>query len=178
MTTVSKHSRYMEIAHAISKLSKDTSTQVGAFILGPTGEGGPWGYNGAPRGCGADEAGSDRSARPEKIFWFEHAERNAIYNAARVGYPVKGSSLVVTHFPCMDCARAIVQAGIVKVITPEPSLDFWHRWKDHILRTKRLFAECNVQLILLPPSTAFDKEQTELRETVREGGAQTGETHA
>lgn len=152
---MNKIEEYLGIANAISKLSKDESTKVGAFILGPTGEGGPWGYNGAPRGCDADDAGEARGVRPEKYFWFEHAERNAIYNAARVGYPVKGSSLVVTHFPCMDCARAIVQAGIVRVITPEPEFSFAMRWRDHIARAKWLFAECGVELVFSPSPAAY-----------------------
>ena len=144
--TNDKLSKYLGVATAVSKFSKDSSTQVGAVVIGPTGEGGPWGYNGAPRGCGADEAGDPRGERPEKYFWFSHAEANAIANAARVGYPLVGTTLVVTHFPCMDCAKAIVQAGIVKVIAPEPELSFWERWKEQILRAKALFRECGVEV--------------------------------
>lgn len=141
-----KLSKYLGIALAVSKLSKDSSTQVGAVLVGPTGEGGPWGYNGAPRGCSADESGDDRGVRPEKYHWFSHAELNAITNAARVGTPLAGCTMVVTHFPCMDCARAIVQAGIVKVVTPEPEFEFAMRWREHIDRSKRLFAECGVEV--------------------------------
>lgn len=142
-----KLSKYLGVAQAVSEFSKDSSTKVGAVVIGPTGEGGPWGYNGAPRGCRADEPDDPRGVRPEKYFWFSHAEANAIANAARVGYPLVGTTLVVTHFPCMDCAKAIVQAGIVKVITPEPELSFWERWKEHILRAKQLFAECGVEVV-------------------------------
>ena len=46
----------------------------------------------------------------------EHAERNAIYNAARCGTPLEGCTLYVEIMPCMDCGRAIVQAGIREVI--------------------------------------------------------------
>lgn len=141
-----KLQKYMGLAAAISGLSKDRSTQVGAVVIGTTGEVRSMGYNGAPRGCNADEAGDPRSERPEKYFWFSHAELNAITNAARVGTPLAGSSIVVTHFPCMDCARAIVQAGIVRVVTQEPTLEFWGRWKEHIMRTKQLFAECGVDV--------------------------------
>ena len=144
--TNDKLSKYLSVATAVSKFSKDSSTQVGAVVIGPTGEGGPWGYNGAPRGCHADELGDLRGLRPEKYFWFSHAEANAIANAARVGYPLVGTILVVTHFPCMDCAKAIVQAGIVRVITPEPDLSFWERWKEQILRAKALFRECGVEV--------------------------------
>ena len=147
---MTKPQKYMEIAYAVSKLSKDPSTQVGAVILGSSYEVRSVGYNGAPRGCSADED-ERATTRPEKYYWFSHAELNAITNAARVGTPLAGSCLVVTHFPCMDCARAIVQSGITTVITYEPSLEFWERWKEHIMRAQRLFNECNVELVYLEP---------------------------
>ena len=145
---MTKDRKYMEIAYAISRLSKDPSTQVGAVIIGPTQEVRSLGYNGAPRGCSADEAGDERrDTRPEKYFWFSHAELNAITNAARVGTPLAGSSLLVTHPPCMDCARAIVQAGITRVVTVRPSADFVERWHEHMSRTQRLFDECGVEYL-------------------------------
>ena len=140
--------KYLEIARATAKLSKDTSTQVGALILGSTQEVRSLGYNGAPRGCSADEDARGRE-RPEKYFWYSHAELNAITNAARTGTPLLGSSLVVTHFPCMDCARAVVQAGIVEVFCPENSAEFYARWEEHIERAIQLFNECNVKVTWL-----------------------------
>ena len=138
-------SKYIGVAHAIAKFSKDQSTQVGAVVIGPTQEVRSMGYNGAPRGCKADE--DIRGAtRPEKYFWFSHAELNAITNAARVGTPLAGSTIVVTHFPCMDCARAIVQAGIVRVVTNEPDAAFMHRWAEHVKRAMVLFNECRVEV--------------------------------
>lgn len=136
--------KLLKVAEAIAQLSKDKSSKVGALIIGPDGEGGPWGYNGAPRGCRADED-ERMETRPEKYMWAEHAERNAIYAAARKGFPTKGCSILVTHPPCMDCARAIVQAGIKQVFYPEPDLEFVKRWGDHMGRTKHLFEECGVQ---------------------------------
>jgi len=143
---VSKHEKYLDVAEAISRLSKDSSTQVGALVVGKGGEFIASGWNGAPRGCSADEPGDSRGDRPEKYFWFSHAEANAITNAARVGTPLAGSSIVVTHFPCMDCARSIVQAGIVKVITRRPEFEFAVRWREHISRSLRLFNECGVEV--------------------------------
>ena len=139
-----KARKYLEIAKAVAKLSKDQSTKVGAIILGASLEVRSLGYNGAPRGCAADE--DDRgTTRPEKYFWFSHAELNAITNAARVGVPLDGCALLVTHPPCMDCARAIVQAGIKKVFCPSPNSDFVTRWKEHIERSAALFKECGVE---------------------------------
>jgi len=139
-------SKYLQIAQAIAQLSKDT-TKVGAVIIGKNGEGGPWGYNGAPRKCNADE--DERKERPEKYFWFEHAERNAIYAAAKAGFSTDGTTLVVTHPPCMDCARAIVQAGIVRVIAANAEAEFTARWLESTVRTKRLFDECGIEFEII-----------------------------
>ena len=142
---MTKDQKFMGLAYARARFSKDTSTQVGAIIIGPSGEDRSSGYNGAPRGCRADESGDLRgTTRPEKYFWFSHAELNAITNAARVGTPLSGCSIYVTHPPCMDCARAIVQAGIKRVIAVRPTAEFAERWAEHITRTKQLFAECGV----------------------------------
>lgn len=139
--------KYMGIVDAIAKLSKDESTKVGSIILGPSFEVRSLGYNGAPRGCVADE--DARNQRPEKLFWFSHAELNAITNAARVGTPLNGCALLVTHPPCMDCARAIVQAGIVFVVTRNPGSEFFERWEEHTRRTKQLFDECEVDYVMV-----------------------------
>ena len=148
--TPEKARKYLEIAYATAKLSKDQSTKVGAIIVGQESlEVRSLGYNGAPRGCSADE--DERgTTRPEKYFWFSHAELNAITNAARIGTPLQSTSMVVTHPPCMDCARAIVQAGIKQVFVPEWNQEFHERWQEHIGRTKRLFDECGVEFVVLP----------------------------
>ena len=142
--TPDKARKYMEIAYATARLSKDTSTKVGALIVGPSQEVRSLGYNGAPRGCDADRADDPRSVRPEKYLWYSHAELNAITNAARVGTPLEGCTLLVTHPPCMDCARAICQAGIKRVIAVRPDDEFRARWNEHATRSARLFEECGV----------------------------------
>ena len=145
----SKAKKHLIVAKALAFVfSKDQSTQVGARILGPNGETRSDGYNGAPRGCSADED-ARATTRPEKYYWFSHAEVNAITNAARVGTALDGSSMVVTHPPCMDCARAIVQAGIVEVFVPEWDAEFHSRWHEHIIRTRQLFDECGVKYTVI-----------------------------
>ena len=136
--------KYMAIAETVAQLSKDSSTKVGAIILGQGGtEIRSLGYNGAPRGSTADTDGRCQT-RPEKYFWVSHAEQNAIVNAARVGTPLAGGIMLVTHPPCMDCARAIVQAGIKEVYWLAPTSDFLERWREHLARVLKLFAECGV----------------------------------
>jgi len=62
----------------------------------------------------------ERHAHPERLLWIEHAERNAIFAAARAGHATAGATLVTTFHPCADCARAIVQAGIETLHTLPP----------------------------------------------------------
>lgn len=66
----------------------------------------------------------ERTSRPSKYHWIEHSERNALYAAARVGKATEGSTMYMDWFPCADCARAIVQAGVrVLYCGPLPSDD-------------------------------------------------------
>lgn len=60
--------------------------------------------------------------------------------------------MLVTHYPCMTCAKTIVQAGIKQVVCPEPSGEFAERWAEDIKRSQALFYECGVRL------TTFERE--------------------
>lgn len=124
--------------------SKDNSTKVGALIIGEeTFEVRSSGYNGMPRGCNDNKP--ERLKRPEKYLWFEHAERNAIYNAAKVGTPLEGTILFVTLTPCMDCARAIIQSGIKGVVSLSANRsDLLARWEGHFDKTDELFSEVGI----------------------------------
>lgn len=59
----------------------------------------------------------------EKYYWFEHAERNAIYNAARIGVPLEGARIYVNLFPCADCCRAVIQSGLRELNTLAPPVN-------------------------------------------------------
>lgn len=141
-----KHRKFIDIAHAVAQLSKDRSTKVGAICIGPAGEIRAMGYNGMPRSC--DDDIEARHERPEKYYWFEHAERNLVFNAARIGVPLEGCTLIVSGlYPCMDCARAIVQSGIREVITPPFPTD--EKWADQARRSHQLFQECGVTVHII-----------------------------
>ena len=106
-------------AALISQKSKDPSTKVGCVIVGDDNAVLSMGFNGFPRGV--EEDYDNRWNRPEKYNWVEHAERNAIYNAARNGIKLAGTRLYLNYEPkpCADCARAIIQSGIIEVIGPD-----------------------------------------------------------
>jgi deoxycytidylate deaminase len=75
-------------------------------------------FTGAPRPEDFVTELNERWERPQKYDWVEHAERNAIYNAARMGIPLKGCSAFITLAPCAACSRALIQSGIVEVYGP------------------------------------------------------------
>jgi dCMP deaminase len=110
--------RFLELARFVGQWSRDRSRKVGCVIVGANREVRAIGYNGFPRG--ADDDADERYDRPTKYLWTEHAERNAIFQAARVGIALEGCTMYLPWFPCMDCARAIVQAGIRRLIAIRP----------------------------------------------------------
>ena len=102
------HERFMDVAELVRTWSKDPSTKVGAVVVGPDREIRSTGYNGLVRGV--DDNKPERLERPTKYDFFEHAERNAVYNACLIGASLKGCVIYVTAMPCPDCARAIIIA--------------------------------------------------------------------
>lgn len=143
--TPEKARKFLGIARAVAALSKDRNAKVGALAIGPAGEVRAMGYNGFPRGCNDDI--ECRHERPEKYLWTEHAERNLLYNAARVGVPLEGCILVVTPlFPCMDCARGIVQAGFKYVVAEAENNP---RWAASNAKARELFNEVGIEVVMI-----------------------------
>jgi len=105
---------YLEICRTVARRSKDPNTQLGCVIVGPNHEIRSTGYNSFPRGIRDDVP--ERLIRPAKYLWIEHAERNAIYAAARCGISLEGCTIYVELMPCIDCARGIIQAGLWEVV--------------------------------------------------------------
>lgn len=133
--------RFVDLARLVGSWSKDRSRKVGAVIAGFNREILSVGYNGFPRGVNDDV--EERHQRPAKYLWTEHAERNAIYNAARRGVELEGATIYLPWYPCMDCARAIVQVGISDVVAVEPDWNDPTFGKDFAL-VKELFSEADV----------------------------------
>jgi len=135
--------RFMGLARYVGSWSKDRSTKVGCVIVGPANEVRAIGYNGFVRGL--DDSDEARHERPAKYQWTEHAERNAIYHAAQVGSPLRGCRMYVPWFPCMDCARAIVQCGLVELIAQQPDLND-PRWGGDFRSSVEMLAEAGVRV--------------------------------
>lgn len=137
---------FRELAKTVSKKSKDRNAKIGAVIVGKGNEVISTGYNSFPRNLN-DEV-EERYERPEKFYWTEHAERNAIYNAARVGVPTDGCSIYLSHwFPCADCARAIINSGITKLYCDELNLDIPSKFNESFKRSIEMLLESGVEII-------------------------------
>ena len=107
---------FMGIAVLSSMRSKDPNTQVGACIVSPEKKIIGVGYNGFPIGCSDDELPWAREGEwiETKYPYVCHAELNAILNSPVSS--LKGATLYVALFPCNECAKAIIQTGIRKVV--------------------------------------------------------------
>jgi dCMP deaminase len=141
---------FLGIAEQVKLKSKDESTQIGAVIVGKDNEILSTGYNSFPRGL--DDNLPERQERPLKYYYFEHAERNAIYNAARVGTPLNGSTIYLTSgLPCADCARGIINSGIKTVYCKrECTTKNKEKWVESQNTAKEMMAECGVRVIYYP----------------------------
>lgn len=126
---------FMGIALLAAKRSKDPGTQVGACIVSPDNKILTMGYNGMPTGCHDDDMPWEREGDPleTKYLYVCHAEFNAILNNG--GHSLKGASLYATLFPCNECAKAIIQSGIQKVIYMEDK----YADTDAVIASKRMF---------------------------------------
>ncbi len=132
---------FMGIAILSAERSKDNSTQVGACIVNSEKKIVSVGYNGMPTGCCDDEMPWERSAESAldtKYPFVCHAELNAILNS-NIGN-LGGCTLYVTLFPCNECAKAIIQSGIKKVVY----YDNKYADTDGVKASQMLFEKCGV----------------------------------
>ncbi len=134
---------FMGVALLSAKRSKDPSTQVGACIVNADNRIVSVGYNGFPRGCSDEEFPWERNADNQndtKYPFVCHAELNAILNAS--GREMRGTRIYVALFPCNECAKAIIQAGISEVIY----LSDKYKNTDNCLASRRMLEAAGVKL--------------------------------
>lgn len=142
-----KAAKYLKLAEYQAELfSKDPSTKVAAIVLCPESlQVLSTGYNGLPRKI--NEL-AERWQRPAKYNYVVHAEANAICNAAAHGVRLKGGIVVVTMFPCNDCAKLMIQSGINTVVCREPDLDD-PVWGHKFAVSRELLQEAGINFIYI-----------------------------
>lgn len=133
---------FMGVASLSAKRSKDPNTQVGACIVSQDNKILSMGYNGLPTGCSDDEFPWNRESEDpydNKYFYSTHSELNAILNYR--GGSLEGAKIYVTLFPCNECAKAIIQAGIKTVVYDDD------KYKDTpgVIASKRMMDAAGVR---------------------------------
>lgn len=137
---------FMGLALLSSQRSKDPGTQVGACIVSEENRILSMGYNGLPNGCSDDDFpwNSEGDFLDKKNSYICHAELNAILNA--VGN-VKGATLYVTFSPCNECAKAVIQSGIKRVVY----LDDKNHNKPYMIASRRMLKASGIEFIEYKP---------------------------
>lgn len=135
---------FMSIANLVKLRSKDPITKVGACIV-KDNKILSTGYNGFPKGLSNEDypwtkGNSDETKN--KFYYVVHAELNAIINADN---SIKGSTLYVTKFPCNECAKAIIQSDISKVIYLSESSD--EKLSKKFLIVSKMLKDANIEVL-------------------------------
>lgn len=134
---------FMGIALLSAQRSKDPGTQVGACIVDrKTNRILSVGYNGLPFGCSDDEFPWVRDGEflDTKYPYVVHAELNAILNNRTASF--EGNKIYTTLFPCNECTKAIIQAGIKEIIY----LSDKYADTDSVIASKKMLEKAGVNL--------------------------------
>lgn len=136
---------FMGLAHLSALRSKDPNTQVGACIVDKDNKIVSVGYNGMPRGVKDSEVPWQREGGfvDTKYAYVVHAELNAILNSPR---SLKDCTLYVSLFPCNECAKAIIQAGIKKIVYESDK----YNGTDGNVVSKKMLNLADIELVQMP----------------------------
>ena len=142
---------FMGLAHLSALRSKDPNTQVGACIVDKDNKIVSVGYNGMPRGVKDTDVPWAREGgfKETKYAYVVHAELNAILNTPR---SLKDCTLYVSLFPCNECAKAIIQSGIKKIVYESDK----YNGTDGNVVSKKMLNLAGVELVQLPYEVSVD----------------------
>lgn len=134
-------SRFLALAEVVGSWSKDPSTKTGCVIVRPDRTIASVGYNGFARGV--EDHDHRLNDRPTKYAMTVHAEVNGIIAARE---PLHGCTAYVhPWFPCSACAAAVIQAGIVRIVSPEATPEQHERWGESWKQAEQMFNEAGVE---------------------------------
>lgn len=137
--------RFINILNTLKLLSNDIHTRTSAIIVDDFDEIISVGWNTMPVGIDNNET---RFERPEKYYWFIHAEVNAIIRAAKHGIKTDNTTMYMScGVPCTDCAKAIIGAGIRKIIYTDGGGSNQDKWKEHFIRSLKMFEEAGIEVV-------------------------------
>lgn len=145
---------FMGLAHLSALRSKDPNTQVGAAIVDENHRVVSVGYNGFPTGVSDDEFPWSREGGvlDSKYAFVVHAELNAILNSQR---SVRGCTIYVSLFPCNECAKAIIQSGIKRIVYESDK----YNGVDTNIASKRMLRAAGVELVRINHTISIQVEK-------------------
>jgi len=138
--------KHLHSAYCIAGQSRDSSNQNGATLVSACGEVIGHGVNNFA--IGVKHTVERAETRPDKYRYFEHAERSAIYQAARAGARTQGATMYCPWSACCDCARGIINSGVQSLVmhtsrmlmTPD-------RWREDVNEALSMLKEAGVKLV-------------------------------
>jgi dCMP deaminase len=132
--------RFLVLAQHIASWSKDPTTKVGCVIVDEQRHIVSTGYNGFPRGV--NDTHARLHEREVKYKLVIHAEKNALLHAQR---DLRGGTLYVWPMPpCSQCAAAIIQSGIKRVVSVSPSVEHLARWGEDMKMAQMMYNEAEI----------------------------------
>ncbi len=135
----------LKIAYLEAQKSTNPSTQNGAVLVDDEGNVILSAVNSFPDKVAETE---ERQTKPLRHKFSVHAERNVIFRAARLGIKTEGLIMVCPWAACSDCAQAIIQAGLKRLVTHKQALDRSGHWKEDIELALSMLREAGVELII------------------------------
>ena len=152
---------FIGVAQLAAKRSKDPNTQVGAAIIDENHRVVSVGYNGFPKGCSDDEFPWSRSGGVlnSKYAFVVHAELNAILNSPR---SVSGCTIYVSLFPCNECAKAIIQSGIKRIVYESDK----YADTETTIASKKMLQAAGIELVQLENTIKLSVEKVKNTEMV------------
>ncbi|TDP92352.1 dCMP deaminase [Leucobacter luti] len=151
-TPLSWGETFMQIAETVRQRSKDPNTQTGAVLVSSDNRVLSLGYNGMPNGVDDTQmpwGRDDEDPLNTKYPFVIHAERNAVLNFRGILRELAGSTAYVTHYPCNECAKELIQVGVRRVIVARPYLSAVGLTKA----SERLFEMAGVQVEMTTTTT-------------------------
>jgi dCMP deaminase len=157
MAISKRDARFLQMCFEVRENSHDPDRKVGAVVVGSADQVVAVGTNAPPTALQLTLTESHDAVRQDltwKYFMLEHAERNAIFTAYAQGKLLKGATMYSTLFPCADCARAIVAAGLSRLVVlglaKDPIRD--EKWLEHYHYADRMLTMAGIAVDVIDPA--------------------------
>ena len=148
--------KLLKAAYKEAQKSTFPDTQNGAILVSDKGDIILSAVNTFPDGIKETE---ERKIKPLRSKLGVHTERNLIYLAAKNGIKTKGLTMVCSWATCIDCAQAIIQAGIKRLVTHKQALDRSYDWQENIDFAFKMLREAGVEIIIFDGKIGVGKVQ-------------------